>query len=207
MIATGAMSAVHNCFAKAIFPTGMWKQVAASYGNACNALIIAGLTQWGLPFADMLPYSLNTEGQGGRAQEDGVGAFQLWVGYHKVPALFFAAISDNSKIQTPQPLFGGYAPCTVPGISVIGADILQKMQSGDSPTLDLHDMLQKHSVGGQWVSEFFGRVVRPVADGDVITISFATGGAGYGDPLERDPADVLGDFKTRKVSNWVVDSI
>ena len=253
MIATGAMSAVHNCFAKAIFPTGMWKQVTASHGNAGNALIIAGLTQWGLPFADMLAYSLNTEGQGGRALEDGVDAFgfpwcvygrapnvesmenefpllipfsqhwrdscghglhrggvgatQLWVGYHKVPALFFAAISDNSKIQTPQPLFGGYAPCTVPGISVIGADILQKMQSGDSPTLDLHDMLQKHSVGGKWVSEFFGRVVRPVADGDVITISFATGGAGYGDPLERDPADVLDDFKTRKVSNWVVDSI
>ena len=25
------------------------------------------------------------------------------------------AIADNSKLQTPQPLFGGYAPCTVPG--------------------------------------------------------------------------------------------
>ena len=28
------------------------------------------------------------------------------------------AIADNSKIQTPQGLFGGYAPCTVPGVSV-----------------------------------------------------------------------------------------
>jgi acetophenone carboxylase len=136
-----------------------------------------------------------------------VGATQLWVGYHKVPALYFAAISDNSKIQTPQPLFGGYAPCTVPGISIVGADVLQQMHSGENSALDLHAMLQSHSIGGKWISEFFGRVTRPVADGDVITISFATGGAGYGDPLERDPAEVLDDFKTRKVSSWVVDNI
>jgi len=254
MIATGAMSAMHNVFAKAIFPTGMWKQVTASHGNAGNALIIAGLSQWGLPFADMLAYSINTEGQGGRALQDGVDAFgfpwcvygrapnvesmenefplfipfsqhwqdscghglyrggvgttQLWVGYHKVPALFFATISDNSKIQTPQPLFGGYAPCTVPGISILSADILQKMQAGAPDiTLDLQDMLQNHSIGGQWVSEFFGRTTRPVADGDVITVSFATGGAGYGDPLERDPQSVWQDFTTHKISAGVVDNI
>ncbi len=253
MIATGAMSAVHNCFAKAMFPTGDWRQVTASHGNAGNALIIAGLTQWGLPFADMLAYSLNTEGQGGRATEDGIDAFgfpwcvygrapdvesmenefplfiplsqhwrdscghglhrggvgttQLWVGYHEVPALFFASISDNSKVQTPQPLFGGYAPCTVPGISINGADVLEKLQSSDDITLDLHDIIENRSIEGNWVSEFFGRAARPVANGDVMTISFATGGAGYGDPIERDPQAVLGDLKVNKISPWVAENI
>ena len=41
------------------------------------------------------------------------------------------SISDNSKLQTPQGLFGGYAPCTVPGISIVGADILDRMKKGD----------------------------------------------------------------------------
>ncbi|HBY94036.1 MAG: hydantoinase B/oxoprolinase family protein [Ardenticatenaceae bacterium] len=253
MIATGAMSAVHNCFAKAMFPSRAWRQVTASHGNAGNALIIAGLSQWGLPFADMLAYSINTEGQGGRATEDGIDAFgfpwcvygrapnvesmenefplfipfsqhwrdscghglhrggvgttQLWVGYHNVPALFFASIADNSKIQTPQPLFGGYAPCTVPGISITNADVLEKMQSGADITLDLHDILRDRSIDGNWSSEFFGRVTRPVASGDVITVSFATGGAGYGDPLERDPEAVLHDLKAHKISPWVAENI
>ena len=253
MIATGAMSAVHNCFAKAMFSTGNWKQVTASHGNGGNALIIAGLSQWGLLFADMLAYSINTEGQGGRATEDGIDAFgfpwcvygrapdveslenefplfipfsqhwqdscghglhrggvgttQLWVGYHQVPALFFASIADNSKIQTPQPLFGGYAPCTVPGISIFKADILEKLQRGEDITLDLHEILRNRSIEGQWISEFMGRVTRPVADGDVITVSFATGGAGYGDALERDPEAVLHDLKARKISSWVAKNV
>lgn len=252
MIATGAMSAVHNCFAKAMFSTSMWTQATASHGNAGNALVIAGLSQWGLPYADMLAYSLNTEGQGGRSTADGVDAFgfpwcvygrapnveslenefplfipfsqhwkdscghgkhrggvgttQIWVGYH-VPHLFFMSIADNSKIQTPQPLFGGYAPCTVPGISIRNADILEKLRRGEDVTLDLHEVLADRVTDGDWVNEFFARSVRPYNQGDVVTISFATGGAGYGDPLERDPKDVLRDLKAKKITEWSATNI
>jgi acetophenone carboxylase len=66
MISTGVMSAVHNCVAKAIFSTADWQQAGASQGNGGNALVLAGLSQWGMPFADMLAYSINTEGQGAR---------------------------------------------------------------------------------------------------------------------------------------------
>ena len=137
--------------------------MAASASNAGNAMVIAGQTQWGLPFADMVAYSINTEGMGGRPgsagmnafgfpwcpfgrapdvelmenefpmliplsqhwmdscgagkHRGGVGAVQLWVA-HQVPMVLLMAIADNSKLQTPQPLFGGYAPCTVPGIGI-----------------------------------------------------------------------------------------
>jgi acetophenone carboxylase len=66
MISTGVMSAVHNTCAKAMFSTGLWKQSGASMGNGGNALVLAGLNQWGAPFADMLAYSINTEGQRAR---------------------------------------------------------------------------------------------------------------------------------------------
>jgi acetophenone carboxylase len=128
------------------------------------------------------------------------------VGYH-VPHLFFMSIADNSKIQTPQPLFGGYAPCTVPGISIRNADILEKLRRGEDVTLDLHEVLADRVTDGDWVNEFFARSVRPYNQGDVVTISFATGGAGYGDPLERDPKDVLRDLKAKKISEWSATNI
>ncbi len=147
MIATGVMSSLHNCYGKMMMMTKEnWRQVSASQGNAGNALVIAGLSQWRLPFADMLAYSLNSEGSGGRVELDGVNAFgfpwcvfgrtpdveemenefpiiipisnhwkdscghgkyrggvgtvQVWVVHH-MPQVYFMAIADNSKVQTP----------------------------------------------------------------------------------------------------------
>jgi acetophenone carboxylase len=254
MIATGVMSGVHNAFGKMMFCTKeMWPQTSASQGNAGNAMVLAGLSQWNLPFADMLAYSLNSEGQGGRPTMDGVNAFgfpwcvygrtpdveemendlpmliplsnhwkdscghgkyrggcgtvQIWVGHH-APQVFFMAISDNSKMQTPQPLFGGYAPCTVPGISIRGADIMKKMETADEDfSLDPIDILANKKIEGDWQYEFFGRTIRPFNKGDVITFGFATGGAGYGDPLDREPATVIQDLKDKIISDWSAENV
>ena len=252
MISTGVMSAVHNAFAKAMFSTEQWQQAGASQGNGGNALVLAGLSQWQMPFADMLAYSINTEGQGGRPTSDGMNAFgfpwcvfgrapdvelvenefpllipvsqhwkdscghgrqrggvgtaQLWVAHH-VPAVYMMAIADNSKIQTPQPLFGGYAPCTIPGISVRGADLVERLAAGDTMDLDIPTMLAEHSVNGEWGNEFQGRMVRPYNRNDIVTIGFATGGAGYGDPLERDPAAVEEDLLNGIISETTATAI
>ena len=62
MIATGVMSACANVFAKMMFASPEWDRVAASASNAGNAHIIAGQSQWGLPFADMITYQINSKG-------------------------------------------------------------------------------------------------------------------------------------------------
>jgi N-methylhydantoinase B/oxoprolinase/acetone carboxylase alpha subunit len=253
MISTGVMSAVHNCFAKAMFCTNQWQQAGASQGNGGNALVLAGLSQWGAPFADMMAYQINTEGQGARPTSDGMDAFgfpwcvfgrapdvelvenefpllvpisqhwrdsaghgtyrggvgtaQLWVAHH-VPQVYFNAIADNSKIQTPQPLFGGYAPPTIPGISIRGADLLERFRGGDGDIdLDITRMLESATVNGEWINQFQGRATTVFQEGDVITIGFSTGGAGYGDPLERDPQAVLDDLERATISQWAVDNI
>jgi acetophenone carboxylase len=240
MISTGVMSAVHNTCAKAMFSTDLWRQSGASMGNGGNALVLAGLNQWGAPFADMLAYSINTEGQGARPVEDGMDAFgfpwcvfgrapnteqvenefpllvplsnhwkdscghgkyrggvgtvQMWVAHH-VPAVYMMAIADNSKLQTPQPLFGGYAPCTVPGIGIRGANVKTLLAEGsDALALDLHDLLKERPIDGDYEVEFQGRSVRPYNNGDVATFAFSCGGTGYGDPLDRDPAAVEADL-------------
>lgn len=240
MISTGVMSAVHNSCAKAMFSTGLWKQSGASMGNGGNALVLAGMNQWGAFFADMLAYSINTEGQGARPTEDGMDAFgfpwcvfgrapnteqvenefpllvplsnhwkdscghgkyrggvgtvQMWVAHH-VPAVYMMAIADNTKLQTPQPLFGGYAPCTVPGIGIRNANVKQLMAEG-SKTLDLdvQDLLTRRPIEGNYEIEFQGRSVRPYNNGDVATFAFSCGGTGYGDPLDRDAKAVEQDL-------------
>lgn len=254
MICTGIMSSTHNTFGKMMMMTAEgWRQVSASQGNAGNAMVIAGLSQWKLPFADMLAYSLNTEGQGGRVTMDGVNSFgfpwcvfgrspdveemenefpllipisnhwkdscghgkyrggvgtvQMWVAHH-MPTVFFMAIADNSKVQTPQPLFGGYAPPTVPGIGVVDTDFMEKMSSGDPNVhLELLDLIQKRPITGKWTFEFFCRTTKPFKKGDIISFGFATGGAGYGDPLDRDPELVLKDLKDEIISDWPAENI
>ena len=41
------MSAVHNAFAKTMFSTEHWRQAGASQGNGGNAVVLAGMSQWG----------------------------------------------------------------------------------------------------------------------------------------------------------------
>ena len=244
MAATGAMSAVANCVSRARYASDEWEQVAASQGNGGNAIVLAGMSQWGANFADMIAYPINTEGQGARATGDGmdaygfpwcafgrapdvesmenefpmlipfsshwkdsggagkhrggVGTAQLWVAHH-VPFLFEMAIADNSKIQTPQPLFGGYAQPTVPGIRIDGLNVTEALAAAQSGTLSLEALL-RGDFGGTVVSEQYGSAVHPVNGGDSIIVGLSTGGTGYGDPLDRDPAAVEKDVTKNLVS-------
>ncbi|MBX3263642.1 MAG: hydantoinase B/oxoprolinase family protein [Labilithrix sp.] len=245
MICTGAMSAIANCIGRARFATSEWRQVTASMGNGGNASVIAGLSQWNVPFADMLAYPINTEGQGARACCDGMNAYgfpwcafgrapdvesmenefpmlvpfsqhwpdsgghgkfrggvgtaQFWSAHH-VPMVFFMSIADNSTIQTPQPLFGGYAPPTVPGVTLKGVNVTELVGKLGSTPLDFKSLIEGKY--GELVAEPYGRSVRPVGEEQTLTIGLSTGGAGYGDPLERDPRDVERDLVAGLVSEW-----
>ncbi|NLE75014.1 MAG: hydantoinase B/oxoprolinase family protein, partial [Actinobacteria bacterium] len=142
-------------------------------------------------------------------QRGGVGTVQIWI-CHGSDSLNFMAISDNSKIQTPQPLFGGYQPCTVPGVSVRNADIIEQFRDGAPDlTLDGPDILaaKEAAIKGDWEFEFFGRVIRPYNRGDIVTFGFATGGSGYGDVLDRNSEAVMEDLRNDIISHWTAENI
>lgn len=252
MISTGVMSAVHNCCAKSLFSTDQWMQAGASMGNGGNALVTAGVNQWGYAYSDMMAYSINTEGQGARPFEDGmdsfgfpwcvfgrapnteavenefpllipmsnqwsdscghgkyrggVGTAQLWVA-HETPVIYMMAIADNTKLQTPQPLFGGYAPCTVPGISIRDAKLKEQFANGEALDLNWQDLLTNKTIEGEYQTQFQGRSVEPYDDGDVMTFAFSCGGTGYGDPLDRDIESVGTDIGKGVISKPVARQI
>ena len=52
-----------------------------------------------------------------------------------------------------------------------------------------------------------GRKVREFDQGDVITLAFSAGGAGYGDPLERDPELVAEDVRRGFISASAAENV
>ena len=76
-----------------------------------------------------------------------------------------------------------------------------------APHIDFRTIIETKSIGGQWEVEFMGRSIRPYDEGDVMAFCFSAGGAGYGDPLEADPADVARDFVGGLISAWTMREI
>src|ERR1700690_4387127 len=79
--------ATHNCFAKMMFSTKTgWSQVASTPGSQHCAQICSGHSQWKLAVSDVLSFSLNTQGQGGRSTMDGIDAYGFaWCAFGRAP--------------------------------------------------------------------------------------------------------------------------
>lgn len=261
-ITSGLMSGSANTFAKMMFCTEDRSRVVASSANSGSSIVISGQSQWGLPYADLLAYSLNTEGMGGRPTRHGIDAFgfpwcpfgrapdvelmenefpllvpvsqhwkdgcghgkarggtgsvQIWVA-HQSPEVWLTSFAVHGKIPNPQPLFGGYAAPTVPGLSIRHPDLLARMAAGDPDVdLDFRRIIEAGTtagagegagIGGDWEIERFNRSVRRYDEGDVISFGFSGGGAGYGDPLEAEPQAVADDVEAQIVSDWSARTI
>jgi N-methylhydantoinase B/oxoprolinase/acetone carboxylase alpha subunit len=136
----------------------------------------------------------------------GSGATQHWM-IHKVPAIVSMCMGNGSKVPLGQPLFGGYASSPIPGISVQKSQLLQQMQDGDPElSMDHREILEKSTIKGDWNYELVARTPKVYEEGDVL-FGFSGGGPGYGDPLEREPADVLEDLRKIIISDWTARNI
>ena len=136
----------------------------------------------------------------------GSGGVQHWM-VHKVPEVVSMCMGNGSKVALGQPLFGGYASSPIPGISIRKADLLKQMSEGDPQlTLDNRDVLERTSIHGDWNFELVARTPKVYEEGDVL-FGFSGGGPGYGDPLERDPDEVLEDLRKQIISDWTAEKI
>ncbi len=90
--------ATHNSFAKMTFcNAALWQQVAASPGSQHTAQICAGHSQWNLAVSDVLSFSLNSQGQGGRAGSDGMDAYGFaWCAFGRAP--------DSEQVESELPV-------------------------------------------------------------------------------------------------------
>ena len=91
-------NATHNAFAKMIFSSAaLWHQVAAAPGSQHTSQICAGHSQWNLAVSDVLSFSLNTQGQGGRSAQDGMDAYGFaWCAFGRAP--------DSEQVESELPV-------------------------------------------------------------------------------------------------------
>ncbi|HJT01275.1 MAG TPA: hydantoinase B/oxoprolinase family protein, partial [Terriglobales bacterium] len=136
----------------------------------------------------------------------GSGATQQWM-VHKVPEMVSMCMGNGSKVPLGQPLFGAYASTPIPGITVRNADLLERMQKGDPAlALDHRSVFERKTIHGEWNAELIARTPKTYKEGDVL-FGFSGGGPGYGDPLERDPNDVMEDLRKNIISDWTARHI
>jgi N-methylhydantoinase B/oxoprolinase/acetone carboxylase alpha subunit len=93
-----ARCATHSAFAKMTYSNSiLWRQIAAPPGSQHTSQICAGHSQWNLAFADVLSYSLNTQGQGGRSAQDGMDAYGFaWCAFGRAP--------DSEQVESELPI-------------------------------------------------------------------------------------------------------
>lgn len=75
LVCSLAMCLTHLTMSKLLFASGELDQATAPYGNNGDAYVMSGVSQWGIPFTDMLAYPLTCEGGGARHNADGVDAW------------------------------------------------------------------------------------------------------------------------------------
>lgn len=117
------------------------------------------------------------------------------------------SIAKNSRLHTTQGLFGGYPPRVIPGITIRGTDLLERWAAGaDGVPDDVHDLVTQRPLAGEYRFTAHYRPAELFRPGDLF-IEFSSGGAGYGDVLERAPAAVIADLRQGVISPWVAEHV
>jgi acetophenone carboxylase len=112
----------------------------------------------------------------------------------------------GSRIPHDNGVFGGYASTSLPGISIIGSNALDLLKNGIDFPVSVREMVVDKSISGDYRFERINRSNRTLETGD-IWITLSSGGGGFGDSLERDPADVLSDLNKRLISEWTAKNV
>ena len=136
----------------------------------------------------------------------GSGGVQQWM-IHKVPELVSMCMGNGSKVPLGQPLFGGYASAPIPGISVRNTDCSSKWPKGIRNFRWIIATFWKIApFTATGLYELIARTPKVYEEGDLL-FGFSGGGPGYGDPLEREPAEILEDLKKQIISDWTAQNI
>ncbi len=150
-------------------------------------------------------YFQNSYGHGKFRGGSGVG-FGLIM--HHVPWVAMGSFGYGSKFPCTLGIFGAYAVPPTFIQAVRGSNVKALLSEGESclpTTLD-----QMHKDGnpekGQRYYHHINLPIQPFLNGDTFYVPVG-GGAGYGDPLDRDPELVLRDLGLGMTTHWAARNI
>ncbi len=134
-------------------------------------------------------YRKHTSDTGGPGKfRGGLGTEQALTPHRGRSRMQLLNLAGCSAYPEARGLYGGLPAPAQPSFLLRGADVYEQMASGNYPYA--YEQLASRSD-----RVIKSREVVRLSSGDVY-VAVQTGGAGYGDPLERDPQRVLSDYLT-----------
>jgi acetone carboxylase alpha subunit len=133
-------------------------------------------------------------------------AYMVW----GVPTFAFGCMATGAKFPTVPGMFGAYGPCSTP-LSVFRAESREAVKSvmREHPEQVPYSAEELHGTQ-PFAGEY--QTLRPTQsaafmnEGDLWILQCG-GGGGWGDPLERDPQDVMRDLREELITDWVAQTI
>lgn len=150
-------------------------------------------------------YFLNSYGHGKYRGGLGVG-FGLMM--HHVPWVALGAFGFGSKFPATMGIFGGYAVPPVFVQTVRGSNFKTLLSENTASLPANFDQMfeRENPEQGKRELHHISLTIQPYMNGDTFYVPVG-GGAGYGDPLERDPESVIQDLREERTTPWAAKHI
>ncbi|WP_028245880.1 hydantoinase B/oxoprolinase family protein [Pseudoclavibacter soli] len=160
-----------------------------------------------VPFMQLVSKRIVRDNQGFGKFRGGMG-YEMIVAAENTPLWGFMTVTSGAKFPSITGAFGGYGSNTYPLCRVKGVNVYDVLRR-DPSQFDLsieRVMNEQPFEGASYTTSHMGLQYDIAKDGELYMISQGTGG-GYGDPLERDPADVIADLELDRISPHVATEI
>ncbi|HOP20132.1 MAG TPA: hydantoinase B/oxoprolinase family protein [Amphiplicatus sp.] len=150
-------------------------------------------------------YFDNSYGHGKYRGGAGVG---YGVAVHDTNFFMLGSHGGGAKFPTTQGLFGGYGLPALFVRRVQNSNYKELLSKSDRhlPARLTEVFTDQNPEKGDVWHQNISAVVKPAKDGDTF-YAYAGGGAGFGDPLEREPESIIRDLRNGMVSAWAARNI
>ncbi len=160
-----------------------------------------------MPFVQLVSKKLMKDNQGFGRQRGGMG-YQVMLALRDSPAWGFMLTAIGAKFPNVPGLFGGYGCPAYPLCRVSGIDVFEALRADPASfRYSIEEMMNERPFAEARYSShpmFLPYTLSP--RGELYMIAQGTGG-GFGDPIDRDPEEVMRDFDEELVSEDVIRRI
>ncbi len=160
-----------------------------------------------VPFMQLISKKIKRDNQGFGKFRGGMG-YEMALAAKDTPFWGFAAVSSGSKFPATPGLFGGYGCPTLPLAKIKGVNVFEQMKnSPENWQFDFERLLNEQPLpGAKYSTHHMGMALELANEGDIFMMCQGSGG-GYGDVLERDPAEVMADVEAGYISSTTAREI
>jgi len=160
-----------------------------------------------IPMMKLVPHKVMVDNCGFGKQRGGHG-YQQIVTHKDTQAWGYMVNTIGAKFPSTYGIFGGYAPGCYPLCKVKGVDVFEVMKDNrELMRYTIEDIMNEQPFPGATYSAHHAGLQFELAEQGELYMITQGGGGGYGDVLERDPADIARDWADGIVSKHTIEKI